>query len=164
MATSINGYITGRDDDTEWVKDTEILYKIIADKGVCVMGRRTYDESVKYNAFPYQNALNIVVTHDQNLLSKSTDNVIFTQASLPDIIKLVQVKGHTEILLVGGGKLNAEFLAAGLIDEIMIDIHPIIIDHGIKLFEGNFPRVNLELIDTQKLKDGMVQNKYRVLK
>ena len=164
MAISINGYVAGENDDTDWVKDTQVLYDLVAKTGVCIMGRRTYDDCMKYNVFPYKNAINIVVTHDQKLIDQSTDQIIFTNNNLTEIVNKMEGKGFNNIIVMGGGKLNSQFLAAELIDEIIIDIHPIIIDKGIKLFEGVFPRVNLELTASQKLKDGMVQNKYKVLK
>ena len=164
MATSINGYVTGQDDDTDWVKDTEALYQIIAEKKVCVMGRRTYDECMKFNAFPYKNALNIVMTHDQKLLDQSIRQVIFTSNSPAGVLELAQSKGYQELLVIGGGLVNAQFLSSNLIDEIIIDIHPIIIDSGIKLFEDVFPRSNLELIESKKLTEGIVQNRYIVIK
>jgi len=164
MATSINGYIAGKNDDTEWVKDFEALYQIISNKKVCVMGRRTYDECVKFNAFPYKNALNIVMTHDRKLLDQSTPDAIFTTSNPVEVLKLVESKGYQELLVIGGGHINSRFLSVNLIDEVIIDIHPIIINEGIRLFENTFPRTNLELMESTVLTDGMVQNKYKVLK
>lgn len=164
MAISINGYVTGQNDDTDWVKDTDILYQTIHDYDACVMGSRTYVEAKKFNAFPYKGAINIVLTHDPELIKQSTTEIIFTDATLGQIMTQLEDRGFSRLIVIGGGKTNAQFLSAGLIDEIIIDIHPIIIDQGIKLFEDIFPRVNLELIDSQKLSDGLVQNKYKVLK
>ncbi len=164
MATSINGFITGMDDDTEWVKDTDILYKEIKENDACIMGSRTYLEAKKYNAFPYKGAINIVLTHDQNLIKQATEDIIFTQSTLGEIITQLEDRGYSKLLVIGGGKTNSQFLSSSLIDEIIVDIHPIIIDNGIKLFEDIFPRTNLELLDNKKINDGIVQNIYKVLK
>ena len=164
MATSINGYVAGENDDTEWVKDTNILYKIIAEKGVCVMGKNTYMECVKYNAFPYKSAINIVLTHDANLLSHSANDVKFTNAKLGEVITELENKGYKELLIVGGGNVNGQFLASNLINEIIIDVHPIIIDKGVRFFEGVFPRKDLEYISCIPLENGMVQIHYKVKK
>ncbi len=164
MATSLNGYVAGKDDDTDWVKDTDILYKLVADKGVCIMGRRTYEDCMKYNVFPYKNALNVVITHDQNLITSSSDQIIFTDKSPLEVAKLVEAKGFKEMIVMGGGKTNSQFLASNLIDEIIIDIHPIILETGVRLFEDIFPRTNLELIESKILSDGMVKTKYKVVK
>lgn len=162
MAVSINGFVTGENDDTDWVKDTDALYQIIAEKGACVMGRRTYDECVKYNAFPYKSALNIVLTHDPQLISQTSDQAMFVNNSPAEILELISQRGHQELLVVGGGQINSQFLSAGIIDEIILDVHPIIIDAGIKLFADKFPRLNLEYLDSKPLTNGLVQIHYRV--
>ena len=77
MGTSINGYIAGEHDDTDWLKDTEQFYKTVAEFGVAVMGKRTYEECVKYDLIPYKGALNIIMTHDKELLEKNLDNCLF---------------------------------------------------------------------------------------
>lgn len=162
MAISVNGYVAGKNDDTDWVKDTQILYDLVAEKGVCVMGRRTYEDCMKYNVFPYKNALNIVVTHDQSLISKTSKDIIFTDQTIEEIIKIVSDRNLNEIIVMGGGNINSHFLKNKSIDEIVVDIHPIVLSGGIRLFEDVFPDVTLELIDTHSLNDGIVQIKYRV--
>ncbi len=164
MAISINGYITGQSDDTDWVKDTEALYKIIADHDACIMGSRTYVEAKKFDAFPYKGALNIVLTHDRKLIEQTTADVIFTASSMGQIITELEDRGLSKLIVIGGGNINSQFLTGGLIDEIILDIHPIIIDKGIKLFENDFPRVDLELVDSRALPNGLVQNHYKVIK
>src|SRR5438105_851815 len=89
MAITINGYIAGLDDDTDWVKDIEALNKVIVEFGVAIMGKRTYFESDKYGAFPYKGALNVVMTHDKELLAKSVENALFTDASPREVINLL---------------------------------------------------------------------------
>ncbi|MDQ3098233.1 MAG: dihydrofolate reductase [bacterium] len=81
MATSADGYIAGKNDDTSWVSsaDWDNFRIMIKNIGVIVMGKRTYEESGE--DFPYEGALNIVMTHDQALL-KETENVIFTDIHL----------------------------------------------------------------------------------
>jgi dihydrofolate reductase len=164
MAVSINGYVAGPDDYTDWVKDTQILAEIIREKGACLMGRRTYDICLAYNDFPFKNALNVVITHDKNLITKSTSTEIFTDTNLSDLILDLEGRGKKELVVLGGGNINTLFLKDKLIDEIIVDVHPIILSSGTKLFENIFPSVNLEFLATKSLDSGMVQIKYRVLK
>ncbi|MEI8232226.1 MAG: dihydrofolate reductase family protein [bacterium] len=164
MATSLNGYITAQNDDTDWVKDTQVLADIISAKGDCLMGRRTYDICLHYNDFPFKNALNIVITHDQKLIDQSTEAEIFTDATPTTVLKQIESMGHDELIILGGGKINSLFLSANLIDEIIIDVHPLIIDEGIQLFDESFPRTNLKLIETKNLFDDIIQIKYKVIK
>lgn len=60
--------------------------------------------------------------------------------------------------------MNGSFLKAGLIDEIILDIHPLIMAKGIHLFEDDFLYVQLELLSFDKINDDVLQVKYRVIK
>ncbi len=164
MAITINGFVAGSDDDTEWVKDIDALYKMTAAAGVSIMGKRTYDECVKYDAFPYKGALNIVMTHDKTLLTKSSDDVIFTDKTPAGVLRLIEQKGLDHALIIGGGHINGSFLKAGLIDEVILDIHPMIMAKGIHLFEADFPYQQLELMSVTKINNDLLQVKYRVKK
>lgn len=162
MAMTVNGFVTGPHDDTEWVKDIDALYKMTVDAGIAIMGKRTYEECVKYNAFPYKGALNIVMTHDTQLLTKSAGEVIFTDATPHEVLQLVKQKDFDHALIIGGGHINASFLNAGLIDEIIVDIHPLILTGGIRLFEGDIRDQALELMGYKQMNDGILQATYRV--
>lgn len=164
MAMTANGFIAGLNDDTEWVKDFDLFYKTVTDFGVAVMGKRTYDECMKFNVFPYKGALNIVMAHDEKLLTKKQENALFTDKNPLEIIRLVEQKGFKRILIIGGGQVNGSFLKEGLIDEIVLDVHPMIMAKGINVFDGEFPYVNLELVDFKEINDQILQVKYHVKK
>ena len=164
MAITINGYIADTHDDTEWVKDIEALNSAISECGVVVMGRRTYDECIKYDAFPCKGALNIVLTQDPMLLKKSSTDVLFSNSSPKEVVTLAEKKGFKKLLVIGGGHINGSFLKDGLIDEIILDIHPLIMAKGIHLFESDFPNKNLELVSHKEINDQIIQIKYKVKK
>lgn len=164
MAMTANGFVAGLNDDTEWVKNIDALYKLTVSFGVVIMGKRTYDECVKYNAFPYKGALNIVMTHDKSLLAKSAGDVVFTDSSPEDVLKIVKQKGFDMALIIGGGHINGSFLKDSLIDEIILDIHPMLMAKGIHVFESDFPYVQLTLLGVKQLPDQLVQVRYSVKK
>jgi dihydrofolate reductase len=164
MAMTANGFVAGINDDTDWVKDIDALYKQTVEAGIAVMGRRTYDECVKYNAFPYKGAVNVVMTHDKTLLTKSSGDVIFTDATPSGVLKLLEQRGFDHALVIGGGHVNGSFLQEGLIDEIILDVHPMVMAKGIHLFENDFPYQQLELVSYNKLNDQILQITYKVKK
>lgn len=164
IAMTVNGFVAGVDDDTEWVKNIDVLYKMTVEAGIAIMGRRTYDECVKYNAFPYKGALNIVMTHDKNLLGKSSADVIFTEATPQGVLELLALKGFDHALVIGGGHINGSFLKEGLIDELILDVHPMIMARGVHLFEGDFPYKNLQLVSVNNMNDNVLRVKYTVKK
>jgi dihydrofolate reductase len=64
-------------------------------------------------------------------------------------------------ILVGSPKLSAALEQLGLIDEYRIAVHPVIAGHGPTLFHGLERRRSLELIETQRLKSGVITTHYR---
>ena len=63
---------------------------------------------------------------------------------------------------MGGGELCGSLLNEAVVDEISLNIHPILLGQGIPLFGGLSTQVNLELFATRTHKNGCVQVDYRV--
>jgi dihydrofolate reductase len=68
-----------------------------------------------------------------------------------------------EICLMGGGELAQSLLAADLVDEICLNIHPILLGTGIPTFRDPGHRVKLQLFECRQLEGGCVLAGYRVL-
>lgn len=164
MAITANSMIAKEDDDTSFVSDAEwdSFTKVLKQAGNYVMGRRTYEESVNADVFPYD-CLNVVMTK-QKIKNKWGDRVIFTDKSPREVLNLLKEKGFATAFIGGGGELNASFMRDGLIDEIFIDVEPWVYGKGIPLFAPTDFEVRLELLDTKKLSDQTIQLHYRVKK
>jgi len=65
-----------------------------------------------------------------------------------------------DIWLIDGGEINATLLNAGLIDEIILTIIPIILGKGIPLFGQRAIEQKLKHSDTKTFPTGYVQIKY----
>jgi dihydrofolate reductase len=66
------------------------------------------------------------------------------------------------IALFGGGELAKSLFEAGLIDEIVLNVHPIILGSGIPLFHEMKQQIDLQFFKARLLKDGGVVLSYRV--
>lgn len=163
-AISIDGFIADSKGKTEWVSEEDWLFfeKLVKDSRAIVMGSTTYKESG--DDFPYNCELNIVMTSQQNLLKKNNpDNgVIFTNKTPKQVIKMVKDIGYDELLVIGGGKLNASFIKAGYVNEVIVDIHPLIIGSGVKLFDSIPQNLNLTTSEVISKKSGLNLIKYLV--
>ena len=164
MAVSADGFIATKTDDTSWVSDTdwENFKKLIESTGVIVVGKRTYDVGIADGTFPYAKALHIVMTHDKELIKQSLSTIIFTDKDPRQIIKLAQLHHKDSLLVAGGGHTNGAFLKAGLINEIILSVHPIILGDGIKLFEGITLTKSLKLLDVKNLPENLIQLHFQV--
>jgi dihydrofolate reductase len=62
---------------------------------------------------------------------------------------------------MGGGKLARSLLEAGLIDEVGVNIHPILLGTGKPVFPPLRSELALELIRTEQLSGGCIYALYR---
>lgn len=166
LATSVNGHITVGDGGTDWVTSQTIngFDKLNKECGVVVMGKTTYESFG--SDFPQKDCLNIVITTDKELLNKQIDGALFNDKSPKEVIKIAEEKGFNKLFLVGGTKTNTSFLKDNLIDEVWINIHPLIIGHGKYLFEElqEISTIDLELFESEKLDGGQMLLKYKINK
>lgn len=163
MAISIDGFIAKRDGDSDWVSpvDSANFEQKIKEKGCVIVGRRTFDQ-YQGELYPVKDVTNIVLTSGPSPKAE-IDNVIYAQ-SPSDAIKLAQTKGHDKALLIGGGITNGLFLKEGLVDEVFLSVHPLILGNGIKLFEDIETDIKLKFLDQKELGEGLTQLHYQVVK
>ncbi|KKU83400.1 hypothetical protein A2973_04535 [Candidatus Gottesmanbacteria bacterium RIFCSPLOWO2_01_FULL_49_10] len=166
MAMTVNGKIAGIDNDTSWTskEDWAGFLGMCKKVGNAIIGRKTY-EMVKKEGTQLGDILTVVLTREATLLAKRSTHTIFTDKQPRDVLAMLQEKGYREALVCGGGILNSAFLKEGLIDEMYIDIEPLILGRGIPLFaDGDFAP-HLTLLEVKTLSNSQtVQLHYKVIK
>ncbi len=135
--------------------------KALKDAGVFIMGRRTYEVSLRTGAFPYPDCLNVVVTH-RKIKNKWGDKVIFTSKSPKQVVRMLEARGFNKAI-VTGGHLSASFMRERLVDEIWIDVMPRVFWPGKLLFDGAYFDTDLKLLKVRKAQNE-VQLRYKVAK
>lgn len=162
LSITANGFIATENDDTGWVSLTE--WKSFSSKiqkaGNLIIGRRTYEVMGKNKEFEKLGKVKVVVV-SQTL---KTNKVITIVKSPREALTYLQQQGFSAALVCGGGKLNSSFMKEKFIDEIYLDIEPIILGKGIKLFADAEFEAKLQLIGIKKLSKDEVQLHYRVKK
>jgi dihydrofolate reductase len=164
LANSLDNFIARSDHGTDWlVWDNEVAaisaeyWKTI---DTVVMGRKTYEVAVKMGTTSYPGAKNYVfsrtlqATPGVDVEIVADDPVMFLRA-----LKQQPGKG---ICVLGGGELAHTLLQAGLIDEIGLNIQPVLLGSGIPLFHGLRKQLDLELLECRQLKSGSVYVRYRI--
>ncbi len=105
----------------------------------------------------------IVLTNNSSLKIHNQEFVSLAQ-SPSEAINILKQQGFETIMVCGGGKLNSGFMKENLIDEIYLDVEPIVLGQGIKLFADKDFERKLELIETKNLSQNEIQLHYKVLK
>lgn len=82
-----------------------------------------------------------------------------------DAVKFVRKLKNQEgkdIFVMGGGLLAKPLFEAKLIDEVGVNIHPVLLGSGILLFHEVSHQIDLELIECRAFKNGCASITYRV--
>jgi len=154
--------IAKSDDDTNWISKEEWdSYSLMVQTvGNLIVGHRTYNILTQQPQFSELKNVKLVVISQQNFPTLSPNHLV---AHLPkEALELL--KDFDEVIVAGGGIMNAAFLTENLVDEIYIDIEPIILGKGIKLFADADFEKELELVGTKKLSSNGIQLHYKVKK
>jgi dihydrofolate reductase len=165
MATTVDGMIAKENDDTSFVSETEwkSFRLMIQRVGNIIIGERTYKIMEKGGEFKDMGGIRAVaVSHDGFI--QTTQGSSSVVRSPKEALELLEKEGFQEALVAGGGQLNGSFMEENLIDELYLDIEPIVLGKGIKLFNGKELEIKLELIETRKLSENAIQLHYRVLR
>ena len=76
---------------------------------------------------------------------------------IPGFVRRLKEQPGKTIWLVGGGQINTLMLNAGLIDEIILFIQPIVLGSGLPLFAGEGATTSFKLQSSKADPSGMVQ-------
>lgn len=156
--SSLDGKITkGRDSDIRgWTspEDTAHFAHLKSIHNLIVMGRKTY-EAMRPNLQLDSKTLRVVLTkHPENFAAEAVSGQLeFSSESPVVLVGGLEKQGYSEMLLVGGGTLNGQFLAKGLVDEIYLTLEPRLFGTGTSLAADSRLNVNLRLLKTSRLNE-----------
>jgi dihydrofolate reductase len=175
MATSLDGFIARRDGRVDWLEtsddftggdtmDPEVVEAFLKTIGCYVMGSRTYETALRFEAeglgWPYGDTPTFVLTSRQ--LPRTRNTVEFHSGDLSQFVNEHLRPTYRTIWFGGGGMVSAECLRLGLADEVIYSILPILIGDGISFFEKLDKDVPLHLAEVKAYKTGMVELRYEV--
>lgn len=170
MVSTVNGKITRGDDPyvTDWSspEDMILFTNIKQQHNLIVMGSKTY-EANKDRITLQKNILRVVLK--KNITAYESDTVMgqleFIKSSPTDLVKLLENRGYSRMLLAGGGEINASFFEAHLIDELHLTIEPYLFGKGNNLLSDLDLDVQLKLKSVKKLNQrGTLHAIYTILK
>ena len=164
IATSLDGYIAGPDDDISWLfTDEDYGFSNFYDTvDALIMGRNSYEVICKLGKWPYTGKKAVIVTRTGEINITTPDTSVF-KGDLPDLAKKLDKAGCKRVWLVGGGELVSSFLKEDLVDDVVVSLHPVLLGQGIRLFPGDFPRTMLNLKGAESFDSGLVQLTYTVM-
>ena len=164
-ANSLDNYIARKDDAVDWLiwsKEVNAIMKEYWKRfDTVVMGRKTYDVSVKMGA---GNGSPGVMTYvfSRTLTKAKRKGLEIVSDDVVDFVRKLKQQEGKDICMMGGGVLAKPLFEAGLIDEIGFNVHPVLLGSGIPLFHEMNRQIDLELLKCKQLSTGCVVLTYRV--
>jgi len=129
---------------------------------VLVIGRKTFDVVLKFGKWPYGKKPVVVLSGGALDFSSIEEGVVDQMSGEPaEIVEQLKERGFRHAYIDGGITIQ-RFLAAGLIDRLVITRVPVLIGSGIPLF-GPLPHdIRLRHVATRSYDGGLVQSEYEV--
>lgn len=166
IAISLDGKIAKSDGDVAWLDEIPNpdkldygYYDFYNNVDTTLMGYETYALVMGFDIpFPYPDCTNYVFT--RNTTRKDTEHVQFIHGDIPAFIQKLKEQKGQDIWLVGGGQINTLCLNAGLIDELLVFVMPIVIGDGIPFFGEGLEETHLRLLSTQSYTNGVTHLRY----
>lgn len=177
LANSLDNYIARKDGGSDWLhwskEVAEISSKFLKTVDAMLIGRKTYEVMLAFGQTSYPGAKNYVFSRSKkkrDALKKSlvakkkkADNFEVVSAEATKFVRELKRKKGKGIVVFGGGELaKSLFEADDLIDEVVLNIHPLLLGSGIPLFHEMKRQIDLELLDCKILKGGYLAISYRV--
>ena len=166
IGTSLDGFIARADGTFDWLMkfadsdSVESYNEFMAGIDAIVIGRGTFETVLGFPSWPYDKPVFVVSRTlkevPENLKEKAT--VLSLEPS--DILKHLSDKGF-KAAYIDGGKLIQSFLAADLIDDLIIAKVPVLIGSGIPLFGSLETDIAFEHLRTSTYPNGLVRSYYK---
>jgi dihydrofolate reductase len=161
IATTLNGQINADVPHDSWISEAswETYLQTLRSLDVAIVGGKTY-AVMDDEEFPEKLKF-IVLTHHATELPQR-QNVSFSKDTPSVVIDQLKAQQKEHIGILGGAEIISEYVAAGLVDEIVIDLQPVLNQPNKNVVIAGLPMQQLQLIAVTKLDANVVQLRYRV--
>jgi len=163
-ANSLDNFIARKDDAVDWLLWTkevaEIMESFWKTIDTVVMGRRTWEVAARMGTGAYPGVKNYVFS--RTIKEPPESAITFVSEDAATFVRKLKSEEGKDICVMGGGVLAKSLFEADLIDEVGLNIHPVLLGSGIPLFYEMSRQIDLELIKTQQLSNGCVVLTYKV--
>lgn len=165
FSISLDGFVAGRDPGMEqpmgeggealhaWMfgdvdpVDAQIAQQMRTNTGAVILGKRTFDLGIAHwQDVPFAVPC-FVLTHAELPDRRERSGTFhFVTAGLEEALRLARpAAGDRDVRLMGASTAR-QYLAAGLVDEIALQVVPLLLGGGERLFPADVPVARLERI------------------
>ena len=163
VAVSLDGYIAGPGGSLDWLRWSDDAAAISGDgwKGVdaILMGRKTYEFAAKSGGGG-GGPSSIGSYIFSRTMTEAPDGAELVSEDAAGFVAALKRKPGGGIMLLGGGELASFLVEAGLVDEIGMNVHPVLLGAGTPIFAPVTKTVELEFVEARAIAKGCVMLRY----
>ena len=145
----------------------EIVGSLIAAGDTLLLGRRTYEtfarsfaDDTSGNPMAAQmNAVRKVVV-STSLERADWENTTLVRSDVVDAVRTLKEEDGTNINMSGSATLAVSLLRSGLLDQLDLLVFPVVVGHGRRLFHDDGGSVDLGLLSSRSLDNGVMHVVY----
>ena len=175
MVVTLDGFYEGPNGEFDWpVVDEEFNefgIEQLNGTDMLVFGRLTYEGMASYWPTPAAREDDPRVAELMNTLPKIVVSTTLASADwantrlvrgnvAEELSKLKQEPGKG-LAIMGSPNLTVSLIGMGLVDELRVMVHPVVLGDGHSLFRSTEDRLPLELLQTRTFRSGNVLLTYR---
>jgi dihydrofolate reductase len=167
-ACSLDGFFAAKDGSVDWLhfsKDVEdVMRRSWAATDTILMGRKTWEFAAAAGGDGDMPGVAIDRTYvfSRTLTSITGKNTELVTSDAGEFVRKLKAQPGKDIIVMSGGNFATSLLQAGVIDEIGLNIHPLLLGAGVPAFLDPGTRVMLELTECRQLDGDCVLVTYRV--
>jgi dihydrofolate reductase len=127
-----------------------------------LFGRRTYEELLSYWNQQADSPFGPMLNNARKYVASTTlgeplpwPNSVLLRGDIADAVRALKAQSSGVLAIMGSGVLIGSLMAAGLIDEYLLMIHPLVLGTGRRLFPGKV-HVPLRLAESVATPTGVV--------
>jgi dihydrofolate reductase len=165
-ACSLDGFIAGADGSVDWLHFSddvrEILEEYWAGIDTVLMGRKTWEVAAASGGggSPYGPVKCYVFS--RTLSRDAAPGAEVVPGDAGRFVRDLKQRRGKNICVMGGGQLARSLLAEGVIDEVGLNVHPLLLGSGVPLFLDPGRSVQLDLVECRRIAGGCAYLTYRV--
>jgi dihydrofolate reductase len=172
---SLDGYIEDEAGRFDWAEPDEEVHSFVNELmrpvGTYLLGRRMYEVMVYWESIELADQPPFIrdfaeiwraadkVVYSTTLDAASTARTRLEREFDADAVRRLKAAAGRD-LTVGGPELAARAFRAGLVDELHLFVAPVVVGGGKKALPDDV-RLELELVDERRFRNGMVHLRYR---
>jgi len=164
LAVTLDGFIEGPNGEYDWCfTDQDYgMNDFLGRVDTILIGRKSYEVAMAAGpdyGMPAMPPMKEYIF--SNTLKEVKDGAMLVAGDTIAAVKKIKEQPGKDIWLFGGAALTGSLIKAGLVDELWLSIHPVLLGAGRPLFTGLLNRYSLELLETKSYGTGLVSVRYR---